>query len=417
MAEMEHGKYQRKTCRYCETPLGEAFLDLGVQPLANNLPRIEDSATPEFRCPLALVKCPRCHLVQLTHSVPAQLMFDEYLYVSSTTQTFRTHFAEYASDVKSRLGGKERPLAVDIGSNDGLLVSCYEKAGLRGIGVEPAKNLAKDANERGVITLNRYFDAQAVREITEKFCKADVVSANNVFAHIDDIRSVLENVRALISDDGFFVIEFAYLVTMLEKMYFDMVYHEHVCYIGVAALDVFARLFDMELFDIGEVDTHGGSLRVFMQKKGGPRARTSAVDRFLAVEKEKGCLDEGIYRRFADRVLGFRLRLNRMLADFKKEGKTVSGYGAPAKATTIVNFCGFDFRMIDYIVDDNPLKQGRLVPGSGIPIVSSARLKNHSTDYVLIFAWNFAPEIIKKSAYLKEKNVRFIVPLPEPRIL
>lgn len=411
---MDYDPYRRKTCRYCDTPLGAPFLDLGLQPLANNLPRVSDGEKPEFRCPLATVKCPKCHLVQLTHSVPASLMFDEYLYVSSTTQTFRKHFAEYAEDVKSRLKQGGRALAVDIGSNDGLLVSCYEKAGLRGVGVEPAKNLAAEANRQGITTVNRYFGEETVKEVVAQYGKAAAISANNVFAHIDDIQLVVRNVRELLADDGFFVIEFAYLVTMLEKMFFDMIYHEHVCYIGVTALNNFLDRFGMEIFDIKEVDTHGGSLRVFMQKKGGPFKRAGIVDRFLSEEKQKGCLEDKVYRDFGARVTEFREKLNRMLAGIRAQGGTVSGYGAPAKATTIANFCGLTPRQIDYIVDDNPLKQGRLLPGARIPIVPSAYLKEKPTGYVLIFAWNFAREIIAKIEPLKARGVKFIVPLPEP---
>jgi SAM-dependent methyltransferase len=341
-------------------------------------------------------------------------MFDEYLYVSSTTQTFRTHFAEYAGDVRKRLAGKEMPLAVDIGSNDGLLVSCYEKAGMRGVGVEPAKNLAADANKRGVATLNRYFGEEVVREIAAKYGKADVISANNVFAHIDDIQAVVRNVRELLAEDGFFVIEFAYLVTLIEQMFFDMIYHEHVCYIGVTALDFLMGRFGMEIFDVTEVGTHGGSLRVFIQKKGGPRQRTPAVDRFLREEKEKGFLEEKVYQDFSARVMGFKEELHRMIVGIKGQGKTIAGYGAPAKASTIINFCGLTPREIDYIVDDNPLKQGRLVPGRKIPIVPSAHWDGHLPDYVLIFAWNFAREILSRIEPLRAKGVKCIVPLPEP---
>jgi SAM-dependent methyltransferase len=411
---MEYEQYRRKTCRYCDTPLGNPFLDLGAQPLANNLPRRQDAGKSEFHCPLAVVKCPKCHLVQLTHSAPAHLMFDEYLYVSSTTQTFRTHFAEYSADIRNRLSGKEKPLAVDIGSNDGLLVSCYDKAGMRGVGVEPARNLAADANKRGVTTLNRYFGKETVQEIVATYGKADAISANNVFAHIDDIQSVARNVRELLADNGFFVIEFAYLVTMLEKMFFDMIYHEHVCYIDVTALGFLMERFGMELFDITEVSTHGGSLRVFIQKKGGPRKRTVIVDRFLREEKEKGCLGDKVYQDFGVRVLNFKEKLNGMIRGLKEQGKSVSGYGAPAKASTIINFCGLTPREIDYIVDDNPLKQDRLIPGRKIPIVPSAYLNEHPTDYVLIFAWNFAKEIIAKIEPLRARGVKFIIPLPEP---
>jgi SAM-dependent methyltransferase len=336
--------------------------------------------------------------------------------VSSTTQTFRTHFAEYAGDVRKRLSGKEKPLAVDIGSNDGLLVSCYEKSGMRGIGGEPAKNLAADANKCGVTTINRYFGEEAVREIVAEYGKADAISANNVFAHIDDIQSVARNVRELLADDGFFVIEFAYLVTMLEKMLFDMVYHEHVCYIGVTALHSFMDCFGMELFDITEVGTHGGSLRVFIQKKNGPRARMPVVERFLREEKEKSLLEVKAYQDFATRVMSFRSTLNGMIAELKKQGKTISGYGAPAKASTIINFCELTPHEIDYIVDDNPLKQDRLIPGRKIPIVTSAYLNENPTDFVLIFAWNFAKEILSKIDPLRAKRVQFIIPLPEPVI-
>ncbi|MBU9889959.1 MAG: class I SAM-dependent methyltransferase [Candidatus Omnitrophica bacterium] len=411
---MTYDQFKRKTCRYCDAPLGGPFLDLGVQPLANNLPRLQDAAKPEFHCPLAVVKCPACHLVQLTHSVPASLMFDDYLYVSSTTQTFRTHFADYARDVRERLSGKLRPLAVDIGSNDGLLVSCYDKAGMCGVGVEPAKNLAAEASRAGIATLNRYFDVEAVKEIRAHYGQADAVSANNVFAHVDDIQAVCRNVRELLADDGFFVIEFAYLTVMLERMFFDMIYHEHVCYIGVSALDSFFRKHGMEIFDIQEVPTHGGSLRVFSQKKGGPRQRRPVVGRFLEEEKAKGLLGDKIYAEFASRVLDFKERLNRMIASLKAEGKSLSGYGAPAKATTIINFCGLTPSQIEYIVDDNPLKQGRLVPGRKIPIVPSAHLREKPTDCVVLFAWNFSEEILAKMGPLREKNVRFIVPLPEP---
>jgi len=346
--------------------------------------------------------------------VPASLLFDNYLYVSSTAQTFREHFAAYAKDVKKKVRKGNQPLAVDIGSNDGLLVSCYEKMGMHGIGIEPAKNLAAEANRQGMTTLNCYFGKEAVQEVIAKYGKADVVSANNVFAHIDDIQSVVRNVRDLLADDGFLVIEFAYLVTMLEKMFFDMIYHEHVCYIGVTALNFFMERFGMEIFDITEVDTHGGSLRVYMQKKGGPYARAASVERFLKAEKDKGYLEEKVYGDFGVRVLDFKRKLNALLAGLQGQGKSISGYGAPAKATTFINFCELTPAQIRYIVDDNPLKQDRLVPGAKIPIVPPVYLNEHPTDYVLIFAWNFADEIIGKIDYLKAQGVQFIIPLPEP---
>ncbi len=406
--------YRKKTCRYCDHPLEKPFLDLGIHPLANSFVKKENADKKEFECPLALTKCPNCHLIQLTHVVPPDLMFLDYLYVSSTTQTFRKHFADYAQDVKDRLIKKDHAVGVDIGSNDGLLVSCYEKVGMKGIGVEPAKNLSAEANRNGITTINRYFDAPCVQEILSRYGKASVISANNVFAHIDDIQSVCKNVNDLLDDRGFFVIEYPYLVTMLEKMFFDMIYHEHLSYIGITALAYLFKRFDLKIFDIKEVSSHGGSLRVFVQKKQGPYETQQVVQNLLKKEKEMGCLGLEVYERFAEHVFDFKKKLTALIDQIKKRGETIAGYGAPAKGTTIINFCQLTPEQIDYIVDDNPLKQDRLVPGRKIPIVPSAYLNEHPTDYVLIFAWNFAREIISKVEHLKAQGVKFIIPLPEP---
>ncbi len=424
--------HQKTKCRYCNSDLGKPFLDLGTNhPLANNLPRKEDLNKPLFTCPLQLVKCQKCHLVQLAHAVPAKLMFEDYLYVSSTTKTFREHFAAYAHTVKSKLAGVKNPVAVDIGSNDGLLVSCYMNEGMKAVGVDPAINLAKQANAEGRPTLNRYFDEVCVREIIQKYGKAHAISANNVFAHIDDIQSVCRNVFSLLDDQGFFVIEFPYLVTMLDEMLFDMIYHEHVSYIGVTALNFLMNQYGAHIFDVQKVSSHGGSLRVFICKQKASYAIQPIVSELTNLEKNKGCLENGVYEKFAARVLNFKKNLNTLLAQLKAEGKTISGYGAPAKATTIINFCGLTTKQIDYIVDDNPLKQGRYVPGGQnvsasasegatggcIPIVPSAYLESKPTDYVLIFAWNFAKEIMGKIGHLQSRGVQFIVPLPEPRVI
>ncbi|HCM41784.1 MAG TPA: hypothetical protein DIS66_00510 [Candidatus Omnitrophica bacterium] len=428
---MSTDQYRKKICRYCDSPLGKSFLDLGANhPLANSLPRKEDLNTPQFVCPLELVKCGHCHLVQLAHAVPADLMFKDYLYVSSTTKTFREHFAAYAQTVKSKLTHISDPVAVDIGSNDGLLVSCYMKEGMKAVGVDPAENLAKQANAEGRPTLNRYFDAVCVKEIISKYGKAHAISANNVFAHIDDIQSVCRNVFDLLDDQGFFVIEFPYLVTMLDEMLFDMIYHEHVSYIGVTSLQFLMQKFGGRVFDIQQVSSHGGSLRVFICKQAASYQAQPIVAQLLKLEKDKGCLENAVYEKFAARVLNFKKDLNTLLSGLRSEGKTICGYGAPAKATTIVNFCELTPKQIDYIVDDNPLKQGRFVPGGQcpsasapngatgcIPIVPSSHLESKPADYILIFAWNFAKEIMSKLPHLQDRGVQFIVPLPEPHVI
>lgn len=408
---MNTDQYQAKTCRYCDHALPKPFLELGTVALANSYVAKENAGKPEFKCPLNLTWCSHCGLVQLSHIVPPDLMFKNYLYVSSTTQTFRDHFAEYAETVKNKLEVKKNPVAVDIGSNDGLLVSEYNKQGMRGLGVDPAENLAVEANRQGRKTLNRYFDAECVKVIKKEYGGADAISGNNVFAHIAEVQSVLKNVRELLSDQGFFVVEFPYLVTMLDELLFDMIYHEHISYIAVTPLDFFTKRFDLEIFDIQKVSSHGGSLRVFIQKKNGSYRREAIVDQMIQSEKARGIMSEATYRQFAKDVIETKNRFMRTVREIKKQEKSISGYGAPAKASTLVGFYGLSRKEIDYVVDDNPLKQNWYVPGAQIPIVSSAHLNEHPTDYVVIFAWNFAKEIMRKISHLKDKGVEFLIPV------
>jgi len=411
------GQYLKKTCRYCETPLPAPYLELGDMPLANSLVPAADRDKPEFTCPLSLVLCPECRLVQLSHVVPPDLMFSHYLYVSSTTQTFRDHFAAYAASVREKLRAIPKPVAVDIGSNDGLLVSCYAKEGMDALGIDPAKNLADAANKSGVKTLNRYFDEAAVDQILAEHGKAHAISGNNVFAHIDDIHSVLRNVMKLLDDRGLFVIEFPYLLTMHQEMLFDMIYHEHLSYIAVAPLAKVLARFGLEIFHIDEVASHGGSLRVFTQKKGGPHPVSEVPARLLEKERKAGLLEESTYHDFAAGVLRIRDDFRALIHQSKERGERIAGYGAPAKASTLVNFYGLGTEAIDYVVDDNPLKQGYLLPGKKIPIVPSRRLEEDTAQVLILFAWNFAREILKKIGHLeREKGVRFFVPLPSPSV-
>ncbi len=410
-------QYLKKECRYCNSKLPHAILELGIQPLANSFIKKDEAENSEFTCPLTITRCTHCGLVQLTHIVPADLMFSHYLYVSSTTKTFQVHFAEYAKDLKERSFKKENLLAVDIGSNDGLLVSCYMKEGMKALGVDPAKNLAEDANKRGITTINNYFNEETVAQIKREYGNADIISGNNVFAHIDDIQSVCKNVANLLSDTGIFVIEFPYMAVMLEDMVFDMIYHEHVSYINITPLKYLMSQHQLEIFDIKKVASHGGSLRVFIQKKAGVYKVTDTVTRYLNEEEQKGYNKQQTYIDFSDRVANVKTTLLEFVNTAKKENKTIAGYGAPAKGNTIINYCNFTPEQINFIVDDNPMKQNMLTPGAKIPVVNSQYLAEHPTDYVIIFAWNFAEEIIKNNKQLKEKGIKFIVPLPKPEII
>ena len=411
-------RYRKTSCRYCEAPLAEPFLELGTMSLANSFLKESELRDGEFACPLSVTFCPKCRLVQLTHVVPPDLMFSNYLYVSSTTQTFRKHFADYAKEAKQKLGKKEgKALAVDIGSNDGLLTSCYQQEGMTAVGVEPAKNLSRAANEAGVPTVNDYFGQPAVEEILKRWGPADIVSGNNVFAHIDNIPDVLTNVNRLLNSNGIFVIEFPYLVTMLEKMLFDMIYHEHLSYIAVQPLRFILKKFNLEIFSIESVPSHGGSLRVYIQKKTGGRTPSPEVTLFLEREVQGGYGSIKIYQDFAKRVHQVKKDLKDFVEKVKSEGGTLSGYGAAAKGNTLINFCEFNRASIEYLVDDNPLKQNLFSPGAHIPVVSSRHLFEHPTQNVILFAWNFAADILKKLAPLRTEGVRFLTPLPEPKLV
>lgn len=410
--------YRKTQCRYCHSPLPGSFLDLGTMSLANSFLKNEELNQEEFVCPLRLSWCSQCWLVQLSDVVPADKMFRNYLYVSSTTETFKRHFADYAKKTKVRLiNPTPNLLAVDIGSNDGLLLSCYEREGMKAVGVEPAVNLAEEANRNGITTINDYFGARTVDTILSQFGPADVMSGNNVFAHIDDIHDVCRNVFRLLKPQGIFVIEFPCLGVMLEKMLFDMIYHEHLSYIGVRALTKLLEQFGLEIFAIEEVASHGGSLRVFIQKTGAGRPVSGEVTDFLRKEAEKGYGSFKVYQGFAEKVNRVKIELLREVSTILSKGKRISGYGAPAKGNTLINFCGLGPSQIDYIVDDNPLKQNLFTPGARIPVVPSSHLFSHPTDYVILFAWNFSEEIIKKLQPLRERDVKFMIPLPRLQVV
>jgi len=416
ITKVKKRKFQATLCRYCDSPLRTPFLDLGVMALANSYIENGKQSDDEFKCSLSVTRCDKCDLVQLTHIVPPEKMFSHYLYVSSTTKTFQKHFLDYAKSVSHKIG-KEKGLSIDIGSNDGLLLSSFQKVGFRAVGVEPAKNLSDSANKNGFKTINKFFDASCVDEIKERFGFADVVTANNVFAHINDVQSVCRNVYELLSDDGIFVIEFPYLIEMMDGLLFDMIYHEHLSYLSVTSLKYLMARFDFELFAIDQVNSHGGSLRVFIKKKSANYKMSNEVAEMLRKESHGGYLSDAACEQFGNRVIETKHSLRKYISDIRSRGKSVSGYGAAAKASTIINFCKFTNEDINFIVDDNALKQNHLMPGSRIPIMPSSYLKKHPSDFVIIFAWNFAAEIIGKLEDLKQKGVKFIIPLPQPRVV
>jgi SAM-dependent methyltransferase len=393
-------------CRACHTTLHSPFLSLGSMPPANNLPDRPDQ--PEDRYPLELASCPSCSLVQLCHVVSPSVLFSHYLY-SSTSGMLGDHFDGLATSLRDALELGATSLVVDIGSNDGLLLSCFREAGIGRIkGVEPAANLVAMARENQVPTVNGFFGKDVVEEILAEDGQADLITATNVFAHVDDIEGLTENVKRLLNPGGALVIEVPYLPVMLRSGTFDLVYHEHLSYFSVAPLVTFFESMGMEVFRVDGVQSHGGSIRVSVQRQNGGHAVDQSVAAHLDDERDLG--DAAVYSDFGSRVSKVVGEFAAELKDLKSQGFRLAGYAAPAKASTLLGFAEIGGDVLDYIVDDNPLKQGRYVPGTGIPIVSSSTLAEQPPDYLVILAWNLADIIVKKINEDGDRGIKFITP-------
>ncbi|MBM3897519.1 MAG: class I SAM-dependent methyltransferase [Thaumarchaeota archaeon] len=401
-------------CRSCGSNNVNHFLSLGRQPLANDFLK-PDRVEKEPYYPLDLVFCTNCTLVQLSEEsfVPRDILFTHYLYTSSVSGGLRVHFEQLAKKLAETI--QKNAVVVDIGSNDGVLLKPLKTLGLRSVGVEPAVNLAKIANENGLETLNDFFSKRSASTIVSRYGHADVIVASNVFAHLDGIHEFISNVRTLLKDDGFFVIEIQYLADTINDMTYDNVYHEHVFYYSLHSLIRLFEKHNMRVFKAEHVKTHGGSLRVYICKD--DRDIDRSVEQFITREKQMRLDKFETYRSFADELMKRIRELRNLFSELKEEHKFVAGYGAPAKSSTMINSVKLDATLIQYIVEDAPLKQGLFTPGSHIPIVSPVALEQKTPDYIVIFAWNYADDIMKKLDKFKRKGTKFIVPMPKVQII
>ncbi len=403
-------------CRICKSSIVK-FLSLGSMPLANGFLSKSDLKKSENIFPLEACFCQKCKLVQLSYTVDPEIMFKNYVYVSSTTKTLQLHFKKMAEEITREFGLNKKSLVVDIGSNDGVLLKPFKELGIGAIGVEPAANVARIAEENGIETINDFFSSNAINRIIERKGHADVITATNVFAHISDIDDVVKNVKTLLKKHGIFVIEIQYFMDTIEKMTFDNIYHEHLYYYTLTSLISFFKRHDMQVFDAKRVDSHGGSLRVFIKRKEDRHEIKAQLNEILADEKEKGVESIELYKKFADNVYSVKEKLVSYIKGIKKQGKGIAAYGAPAKGNTLLNFCNIGAEYIEYVVEDNKLKIGLYTPGTHIPVVGPKTLDKKTPDYILILAWNFAREILEKTKKYSEQGVKFIIPLPEPRIV
>lgn len=389
--------------------------DFGKTPLANAYLKPHNVRKKEIFAPLTVTKCNDCHLVQLTHVVDPKVLFGNYLYVSSTSPSFVKHFEDYATTLRKRFKLSKKDLVVDVGSNDGVLLKPLKKAGVQVLGIEPAKNIARQANKEGIKTVAEFFLPKTAKKLAATYGRARAISANNVFAHTDDLDAFVEAVKEILAPDGVFVFEVQYLKDLLEKNLFDIVYHEHVCYYHLYPLMKFFKKHGLEVFDVERPEVHGGSIRVYV---GRGRKITARLNKLLKEEEKAGLNTLKPYQAFAKRIEKNKKKLRAILENIKRQGKRVAGYGAPAKATTLMYAFDLGKHDVEYIVDDSPFKQGRLMPGTHVRIVKPAALHSQGKpEYILILAWNFAEPIMQNNAWFSKKGGKWIVPVPEPRVV
>ena len=402
----------RTSCRFCDSPLELTLVDLGMAPLCESFLPADRIEEMEPFYPLHVRVCERCWLVQLPSFVPPEEIFSEYAYFSAYSTAWVEHAREYVEMISRRLDLGADDLVVEVASNDGYLLQHFVQTDVPILGIDPAANVARAAEERGVPTLVAFFGRTLAEELVAEGRSARLVLGNNVLAQVPDLNDFVAGVQALLRPDGTATFEFPHLLRLLDGLQYDTIYHEHFSYFSLGAISEILGAHDLEVYAVEELWTHGGSLRVYAQHRGGPNAIEPAVSELLVREEAEGLLSPERYERFADEVKESKRALLDLLIDLRRSGKRVVGYGAPGKGNTLLNYCGIRTDLLDYTVDRNPYKHGRFTPGTHIPIHPPERLAETRPDYVLVLPWNLIDEIAEQLAYVREWGAELIVPIP-----
>lgn len=401
-------------CRFCQNQLHHEFIDLVNAPTSNIFVKKEQLNSPEVYYPLKLFVCEKCFLVQVDEHKKATEIFDgEYAYFSSVSTTWLEHSKKYTEKMMMEFGVNTNSLVIEIASNDGYLLQYFKEQGVPVLGIEPTANTAAAAKEKGIDSVIDFFGVRLANSLVAKGTKADLLLGNNVLAHVPDINDFIGGLKILLNPDGVITFEFPHLLQLIDKNQFDTIYHEHFSYLSFYTVKQIFESKGLEMFDVEEIPTHGGSLRIYAKhKEDTTKSISENVAKLIAKELKKGINDLNYYKGFQECAEKIKLDLWSFLIEQKRNGKKVAAYGAAAKGNTFLNYCGIKNDLVDFVVDASPHKQGKYLPGSHIPIVNEEYIRLNKPDYILILPWNIKEEIFKQLDYIKKWDGKFVISIP-----
>jgi len=408
----------KRRCRFCHAELRKTFVDLGMSPLCESYLRPDQLNQMEAFYPLHVFVCESCFLVQLQEYVSVDEIFTEYAYFSSFSDSWLAHAKAYTEKMIERFSLNSNSQVIELASNDGYLLQYFVQAGVPALGIEPAANVAAVAEAKGVRTIVRFFNRESARELVPEIGQADLLLGNNVLAQVPDVNSFVAGMKLVLKSDGVITMEFPHLLKLIAEHQFDTIYHEHFSYFSLYSAEKIFAAHGLRIFDVEQLPTHGGSLRIYAcHTEDGSKGTSERLSHLRKEESEAGISDVGSYSSFAATVEETKYRLLEFLIRARREGKRVAGYGAPGKGNTLLNYCGIRTDLLPYTVDRNPYKHGKFLPGSHIPIYSPEHIAATKPDYILILPWNLKSEIVQQLAYAREWGARFVVPIPEVQVL